>query len=497
MHSEAMTGIAGVCPGDTIAEKYLIDSVLGVGGMGVIYLARHLQLEDQVALKFLSAEFLNHPLAIERFHREARAAAKLKSEYVVRVFDVGTHTNGLPYMVMEFLEGCDLGELLRESGPLPVNLAADLFLQACSGVADAHRLGIIHRDLKPSNLFCVPRSDGGFGIKVVDFGISKVTGTSASREEPASVSSDVVGSPGYMSPEQMRGPGNIDPRTDIWSLGVALYECLTGQMPFSADSYAELCLKVYQDEPLPPSAHGIELPPTLEAILDRCLAKDPEQRYATAGELAAALSEFAPPARRSWGERPVQAVVQPVTLPEVTDGTAAVESQGSSARADSAFSERRRRLSWVVGASALASLGAIGWLLLHAKPANPDLSTTVSSARDSAELARAMDTAEPTRMRQESTPVVSVDSGAVPELMAPTERKLAGPPAPSTVAVVPRSNQRQPTPPPTPKASGGIAVGAARRAGAEPTSAPTPTPTPTRARKPIAERDGKSSIWAR
>jgi eukaryotic-like serine/threonine-protein kinase len=496
MHSEAMTRIAGLCPGDTVAEKYRVESVLGVGGMGVIYLARHLQLEGQVALKFLSAEFLNHPLAIERFHREARAAAKLKSEHVVRVFDVGTHTNGLPYMVMEFLEGCDLGELLRESGPLPVNLAADLFLQACSGVADAHRLGIIHRDLKPSNLFCVPRSDGGFAIKVVDFGISKVTGTSASQEEPASISTDVVGSPGYMSPEQMKSPGNIDRRTDIWSLGVALYECLTGKMPFPADSYAELCLKVYEDEPLSASAHGIELPPAFEAILNRCLAKDPEQRYATAGELAAALSEFAPPARRSWGEQVVQPIVQPVTLPEAMHATATVASQESSVPADSVFSGRRRRASWLLSASALASLGALGWLLLRDNPANSQVSTTVLSARDSSTgPAAAVDTAESSRPRQ-ATPTVSVESGALPPLgPAVPKTQPTVPPAPGSVSAVQRSNLPRATPAPTPAGRDATSAGAERRATPEPSSAATATAA--RHRKPTAERDGKSSIWAR
>jgi serine/threonine protein kinase len=497
MHSEAVTGIAGVYPGDTVAEKYLIDSVLGVGGMGVIYLARHLRLEDHVALKFLSAEFLNHPLAIERFHREARAAAKLKSEYVVRVFDVGTHTNGLPYMVMEFLEGCDLGELLRGSGPLPVELAADLFVQACSGVADAHRLGIIHRDLKPSNLFCVPRSNGGFTIKVVDFGISKVTGTSGSREEPASVSSDVVGSPGYMSPEQMRSPGNIDRRTDIWSLGVALYECLTGKMPFPADNYADLCLKVFEDEPLSASAHGIELPPALEAIVNRCLAKDPEQRYATAGELAAALSEFAPPARRSWGGQVVQPVVEPVTVPELTDATATVASQESPVRAGSTLGGRRR-LSWLVSASVLASLGAVGWLLLRDDTANSRVSSTVLSARDSnAGRPAPADTAHPTRPSQATPPIVSVESGALPALAAPaapkTERTV--PSAPGSTAAALRSSPRRSSPSPTPAVGGATSTSAERRAAPEPQAAATTTAA--RHRKPAAERDGKSSIWAR
>jgi serine/threonine-protein kinase len=225
-----LRGIAGIGPGDVIAGKYRIEAVLGAGGMGVVFLARHALLGGPVALKFLSRDFVGNPQAVSRFHREAQAAARLKSEHVVRVFDVGVHESGSPYIVMEQLDGGDLQRLLRNEGRLSVEHAVDLALQACSALAEAHRAGIVHRDLKPSNLFCVPRADGRFTLKIVDFGISKL----ASADESVTVTGNFIGSPAYMSPEQMDAPNRVDERADLWSLGVVLYECVTGKLPSSA-----------------------------------------------------------------------------------------------------------------------------------------------------------------------------------------------------------------------------------------------------------------------
>jgi eukaryotic-like serine/threonine-protein kinase len=491
-----MTDVAGVGPGDTIADKYLIDSVLGVGGMGVVFRARHLQLDGQVALKFLSTQFLKSPEAIARFRREAQAAARLKSEHVVRVFDVGTHTNGLPYMVMEYLEGCDLGGLLDASGRLASDLAADLLIQTCSALEDAHRQGIIHRDLKPSNLFCVPRPDGTLTVKVVDFGISKVTGASAGLAGDVTVTGNIVGSPSYMSPEQMKSPNRIDHRTDLWSLGVVLYECLTGKLPFPASTYAEICLKAHQDPPLPPSAHGVELPPELEVIVNTCLAKEPEKRYATAAELAAALSAFVPQARRTPGRA--------VTLGDVAERTSTVRSRvglpGSSRKlgrftltqagwARSAASSRRWGLSWFLSASAFVGLGVVGWQLFRAEPTSRDISPTLPSAAGPAS------TAQPSA----APPAPSaLDWGEepfpVPAVPTPTASALADQPTPSAAPSVPRSNHPRSMTPSTPKKSGATAGSAERRAPANEKkklpAAVTPLPPPT-------ERDSKSSIWTR
>jgi serine/threonine protein kinase len=498
---DVVTEVARVGPGDTVADKYLLGRVLGMGGMGVVFLAEHRELEGQVALKFLSAEFSTNPEAVGRFRREAQAAAKLRSEHVVRVFDVGVHSNGLPYMVMEYLEGGDLGGLLKESGPLPIELAADLLVQTCSAVADAHRQGIVHRDLKPSNLFCVPRSDGGFTIKVVDFGISKVTGASASLEQGITVTGNVVGSPSYMSPEQMRSSNRIDHRTDIWSLGVVLYECVTGQLPFPATTYAEICIKVHQDAPLPPSAHGVRVPPALEAIIAKCLAKEPEQRYATAGELAAALAEFAPPARRPS--------VQPVGSTDVADlarsGQGALGARRASGKPGRLSSTQpgwvhssppfggRRRLSWILSVSALVSLGVVAWLVFSNESATPVASPAIPSNVVSATAASSIDAMRP---REPVTTTVPpgplVAPVATPEAPTATAPQAVGPTPSGGVPSASRSTGARSTPS-TRKARETTTPVASPQAKQVPSSTATAVST----RKLTTERDSKNSIWTR
>src|ERR1700722_2251218 len=194
---------AGVEPGEGLAGKYRIERVLGAGGMGGVVAAHHIQLDQRVALKFLVPEALLNPESVARFAREARAAVKIKSEHVARVTDVGQLESGAPYMVMEYLDGSDLSTWLQERGRLPVDQAVDFILQACEALADAHALGIVHRDLKPANLFCIRRSDGQPSIKVLDFGISKVTDASGSASASVTRTAALMGSPLYMSPEQM------------------------------------------------------------------------------------------------------------------------------------------------------------------------------------------------------------------------------------------------------------------------------------------------------
>jgi eukaryotic-like serine/threonine-protein kinase len=282
--------------GDVIAGKYRIDKILGAGGMGVVVAARHLTLDDVVAIKFLSAELANDAHAVSRFDREARAAAKIKSEYVVRVFDVDRLPNGSPYMVMEYLRGSDLSTLMEGGKPLSEERAITFVLQACVGLHEAHSAGIIHRDIKLSNLFCVERPTGDFTIKVFDFGISKLTLTSDSLKAVITGTGAAVGSPAYMSPEQMRSSADVDPRTDIWSLGVVLYELVTGKLPFDGTSYPELCLKIAGDPPTTPRQYRPTLSPRLEAIILKCLEKDREQRFASVAALADALLPLVPAA---------------------------------------------------------------------------------------------------------------------------------------------------------------------------------------------------------
>lgn len=280
--------------GDVIAGKYRIDELLGAGGMGVVVAARHLLLDDVVAIKFLSAELASDPSAVGRFDREARAAARIKSEHIARVFDVDRLPNGVPYMVMEYLQGCDLSQVIDQGERLPEPLLATIVLHACTGLTEAHRAGIVHRDIKPSNLFCVGRLDRAFIIKVLDFGISKLTLTSDSVKVAITGTGAAIGSPAYMSPEQMRSSADVDPLTDIWSLGVVLYELATGKLPFTGASFPELCLKIAGDEPTPPRQYRADLSPRLEAIILKCLEKAPQRRFATMSELAEALLPLAP-----------------------------------------------------------------------------------------------------------------------------------------------------------------------------------------------------------
>jgi serine/threonine-protein kinase len=295
---------APVQPGDVLAGKYRVERILGVGGMGVVVAAHHVQLDERVALKFLLPEALANEEAVARFGREARAAVKIKNEHVARVTDVGQLENGSPYIVMEYLEGEDLSAWLEKRGAMPVDQAVDFVLQACEAIAEAHSLGIVHRDLKPANLFCIQRADGPLCIKVLDFGISKVTapgGDAASMTRTRAV----VGSPHYMSPEQMTASREVDSRADIWSLGVILFELVAGRPPFEAAAITELAIKVAIEPAVGLRTIRADVPVGLEQVVATCLEKDRTARFQTVAELATALLPFAPEQSRLSVERVV------------------------------------------------------------------------------------------------------------------------------------------------------------------------------------------------
>jgi eukaryotic-like serine/threonine-protein kinase len=281
----------GVAPGDVLAGKYRVERVLGAGGMGVVVAAYHVQLETKVALKFLLPGALSNPEAVARFVREARAAVKITGEHVARVSDVGQLENGSPYIVMEYLEGIDLSAWLRQRGALPIELAVDFVLQASEAIADAHALGIVHRDLKPANLFCIQRSDGQLSIKVLDFGISKFTAPGTGGNDMTRTTA-LVGSPYYMSPEQLQSSKAVDARADIWSLGIILFELVSGRIPFEAEAVTELAIKIAMDPTPMVRAFRAEVPPALEQVIATCLEKDRSRRYQTVGDLAIALQGF-------------------------------------------------------------------------------------------------------------------------------------------------------------------------------------------------------------
>jgi serine/threonine-protein kinase len=300
---------APVKEGDLLAGKYRVKEVLGTGGMGVVVAAEHVQLAQLVAIKFLLPDACQEPDAVARFLREARAAVQIRSEHVARVTDVGTLEGGAPYTVMEYLRGTDLARTMSSRGPFPIFEAVDFVLQACEAVAEAHALGIVHRDLKPSNLFVAERADGSPLIKVLDFGISKWLGHARVNDDVAAsmtATNMMMGSPRYMSPEQVRSSKNVDARTDIWSLGVILYELLTGCPLYPSNTMSEVLAMVVADPPTPLRAKRPDAPADLEHTILRCLEKDPARRIATVAELARSLLPHAPAGARVSVDRIVK-----------------------------------------------------------------------------------------------------------------------------------------------------------------------------------------------
>jgi serine/threonine protein kinase len=282
-------------PGEILDGKYTVTRLIGAGSMGFVFSAARPSLGDEVAIKVLRKEMLSDGQLVARFAREARVAASIKSEHVACVFDVGHLVDGAPFIVMERLEGKDLRWVLAERGTLPTELAVDYILQVCEALAIAHANGITHRDIKPENLFASRQTQGDDVIKVLDFGISKMNLRSAAADKlPLVKTTMAMGSPMYMSPEQIRAAKDIDGRADIWALGCVLYELLVGNPPFTAPSVTELCAQVLECKPVSFESLGVIVSPQLEAVIWRCLEKDPNQRFQRVGELALALSSFAP-----------------------------------------------------------------------------------------------------------------------------------------------------------------------------------------------------------
>jgi serine/threonine-protein kinase len=276
--------------------KYIVERMLGSGGMGVVLAARHERLDERVAIKVLHAKAAMDSVQCERLVGEARSIVRIQSEHVVRVLDAGVEERtGAPFIVMEHLEGRDLGQVLSDNGPMSVQMAVDCIIQVCEGVAAAHAIGVIHRDLKPSNFFMTRRGDGTPLVKVLDFGISKVAGKDGVLDRRLTEIQPMIGSPMYMSPEQIRSSKNVDARSDVWSLGVALFELLTCKLPFVANNVAGLLMSILDDAPFPITTFVTGVPVELEAVVLACLEKDPGRRIGSALELAVRLMPFASP----------------------------------------------------------------------------------------------------------------------------------------------------------------------------------------------------------
>ena len=448
-----------VAEGQILAGKYRVERVLGSGGMGVVVAAWHLELEQRVAMKFL------HPLALERtdtaerFRREARSAAKIRSEHVARVIDVGVMEGGVPYMVMEYLEGHDISDEMAKVGMLPIEDAVDYVLQAIEALAEAHAAGIVHRDLKPANLFIATRADGSRIVKVLDFGISKSLLGASVAELSLTRTSVLIGSPLYMSPEQMRSAKDVDTRTDIWSLGVILYEMITGRPPYTGDSIPALCASLLSDVPVSMRAIRADVPGELEDVIMHCLAKDRQQRFGTVSELARALAPFGSAssqlhvdrASRVMGlsdsasfsgplgtgsHRPSQPNPTRVSAPSqqrLTPGRGTVDSWGRTdapAKTSNANGQSKSRAPLLIGLALGAAALASALVFIGMRTPNTPPSASASVATPSPPLLSTADsvhTADTARTPAPEPPVV------VPSAPAP----LPAPPVAVTATVMP------------------------------------------------------------
>ncbi|HEY2364878.1 MAG TPA: serine/threonine-protein kinase, partial [Polyangiaceae bacterium] len=275
-------------PGDVLAGRYRLRRILGTGGMGAIWEAYNEATDRGFAIKLLHPTAARDPIIMQRFLQEAKAAGRLRHPAIIEVYDMGTESN-VPYMVMELLTGESLEERLRREGKLPVETALR-FVKACAeGLVVAHAQGIVHRDLKPGNIFLHVSSANADPVpKILDFGISKVT--DPDRDIGLTISGVILGTPSYMSPEQYRADEHLDGRSDIWSLGVVLCKCLTGQSPFASRRFEEIAVEVVRAERLDLAKVTADLPANVATIIERCLEKDRDKRFSSAHELAEACA---------------------------------------------------------------------------------------------------------------------------------------------------------------------------------------------------------------
>ncbi|MDC3957292.1 serine/threonine-protein kinase [Polyangium jinanense] len=443
-----------VKPGDLLARKYRVERVLGSGAMGVVVAARHVDLGQLVAVKSLLTGRVVSPEQRERFLREARAAVLLKSHHVARVLDVGADENDAPYIVMEYLDGQDLAATLKARRQLPFEEAVELVLQACEAVGEAHAAGIVHRDLKPANLFLTQDVSGAPCVKVLDFGISKLMGSDVALTHE----SQMLGSPLYMSPEQMNTPKSVDARSDVWALGIILYQLVCGKTPFHAETIQAVCALVIAGQPTPLRQYRADAPAGFEAVILRCLARNREERFRDVGELAAALAPYAPAHARVYVERVGRVVASrgsrggssaEIVVAAVTAAEATVPLAASPAPVVASSGRKRPVSVGVLIASGVLAAVVAGLLVVFVLMKRPAVAEPEARAEASA-AAGAVAKAQPAMVAE----AVAVDAGAdaadepaAPPLVSPARDvspvKVAPPPKPLTPAkAAPRPAKR-------------------------------------------------------
>jgi serine/threonine protein kinase len=497
------TAVAMIRAGNIIDGKYRVERVLGQGGMGVVVAARHVRLGERVAIKFPLARLVVRADVNARLIREGRAAMRIRSEHVARVHDVGTLENGEPYLVMEYLEGHDLDAVIAADGPLPIDAAIEYVLQASEALAEAHSLGIIHRDLKPSNLFLSRRADGSPAVKVIDFGVAKHLGDADGAGAAFTTAANaVLGSPLYMSPEQMRAAPTIDARTDIWAIGATLHCLLTGAAPFPGASIPEIHELILSGAP-PLRASRPDAPAALEAILLRCLRRDPAERYPSIAALAGALAEIAPEHARISAERAARIFLTSspaFTAPTDDDAAVGVTTNVALESTDDARSlvERRTHEGALLTTEPFAE---VSWS--DAAPQRRAKSAPAPKAG-----AAAIEKKKKSLVGPLLFALTLLSAGAIGAViaLAANNHPPAAPPAPSTLReqsiTSTRIDVEIPPPPPIVAPEGGALTPPParvpsvtlrpRRAPVDPAASAstlTPAPTPVRSRDPLADPD--------
>ena len=482
-----------VVPGQIVGGKWRIVAPIGRGGMGAVYEGQNISIGKKVALKFIDAEFARQPDIASRFQREAEAASLVESAHIVHIFDSGTTDTGIPYIVMELLRGEDLRARLRRLGRLPYGEAVHILAQTLRGLHRAHEAGIVHRDLKPDNIFLVDRDDDRLFAKIVDFGISKVTRRPGEVGKGTLTRQGVVlGTPFYMSPEQAQALPNLDARTDLWSLGAILYECLVGRPPHQGDAYEQIIISICTTNAIDVRSIDVSIPESLAAVVRRALTRDPAQRFQTAREMLDALvaTGISTPSLANLTPRTVQAPAlsgrappdggAPGTRVSWTTGEpkpAAVEamiSEADATRRTRALVVRRRGLV-LVGAAVMVAAFILTSGFLRARRVSrgsvtqSKLPTAVASTSVSAgtTAATAVSAADPTIVDDAAkSPVGDVRSTAD----APSAARASAPLGPSkpkrspasvTAAAAPASPPAPPpaSPSPAPAKTGGVAGG--------------------------------------
>lgn len=456
--------------GEVVGEKYRLVRLLGEGGMGSVYEARHDLIGRRFAVKFLHAELAGHPEILARFRREAQAAGSLENENIAAVTDFGSH-QGAPYIVMEFLEGQDLAKVLAQTGPLSIARASQILIQVCRGLVAAHARGIVHRDLKPENLLLQTRGDGGDLVKILDFGIAKLKNNDH-RPEAATRTGITLGTPYYMPPEQARGQKELDERADIYALGVILYELLSGRKPHNGENYNAILYSILMQAAPRIETFRPDLPPELAAVVHRAMAADANERYSSVSELGQALSSFA---GRTLTPAPTISNASTVMAPQVHT-PAPYTPLSNSTRAPVALTpalttmppvRSRAPLFVTLGVVALGALGGGAWLVTRgaAPAADSSAASAAPAAPSGANYAPA------------SAPPPSVAAAPAP----PTLAEEPPAPAPAASSAAPVATPPAPTPSPRP-AVRGAAKPSQRQAKPAPAPAEPPVSKPAPAR---------------